>query len=572
MKRIKPSKAFGFYSLKFWRVDLVLFSIFLFGVIVIGRLAYIQIIQGSTYKALAKGQQRIFRPVLGDRGNIFLHNKNSLVLLATDKEGEFCYLSPKKIKDKEQVAEKLSDVLGLSSYQILNRINHKGSLFEVIKHNLTKEEIQKLKKLNLDGVYLGSETLREYPLGSLAGKVVGFVGPDGKGQYGIEGYWQKYLSGKEGYPFSEKVNRLPQRGSDLVLTIDYNIQYQAKRLLEQAHKDFNIKSGQIIVMDPQTGKVIAMSSFPDFNPNRYYKYIQKDDLDSFQNSSVQKLFEPGSMFKTFTMAAAIDQGKITPNTSYVDKGFVKFNGYTIHNYGMRAWGKRTMTEVLEKSINTGAVFAESQISHKVFLNYIKRFGFFSKTGIDLQGESFSTNEGLKNGREIHFATAAFGQGIEMTPINLIRAYCAIANGGRLLKPYVVEEIRKSNGEIIKMKPVVMGDNIISRKTASQLTAMLVSAVENGFCKNAKISGYYVAGKTGTAQIPFASLGIDKRGYSKETWQSFAGFAPAFNPKFVILVKLDNPSASTAEYSAVPIFQKLAKYIIEYWQIPPDRKY
>ncbi|MBA7709875.1 Penicillin-binding protein PbpB [subsurface metagenome] len=218
-----------------------------------------------------------------------------------------------------------------------------------------------------------------------------------------------------------------------------------------------------------------------------------------------------------------------------------------------------MTEVLEKSINTGAVFAESQLGHKNFLNYIERFGIFEKTGIDLQWEISPPNTELKQEREINFATASYGHGIEMTPIQLARAFCVIANGGKLVKPYLVET-----------EPEISNNNVISAQTAFKLTAMLVSVVKNGpYTKRARIPGYYIAGKTGTAQMSFAALDIDEEGYSDKTWQSFVGFAPAFDPRFLILVKLDNPATKTAEYSAVPLFQELAKYIIDYYQIPPD---
>ena len=218
-----------------------------------------------------------------------------------------------------------------------------------------------------------------------------------------------------------------------------------------------------------------------------------------------------------------------------------------------------MTEVLEKSINTGAVFVEKQIPHKVFLDYLVKFGIFEPTGIDLP-ETYSENKEFKEGYEINFATASFGQGIEMTPLQIVRAISCIANGGRLVKPYLVE----GNEEAIETQP-----RVISQKTASQLTAMLVNSVENGYAKRAKIPGYYIAGKTGTSNIPFSNLGIDKLGYSDKTWQSFIGFVPAFDPKFLILVKLDNPETQIAGASTTLVAHDLIKYIIDYYQIPPD---
>lgn len=555
--------------MKNWRINLILVFVIFFGAAIISRLVYLQIFQGDLFKALARGQQEMLGPVTGSRGEIFLKDKDGLVLLATNKTWRFSYLSPKEIVDVEGTVEKLKEVLNLDKDFILEKINRKESLFEVIKRRLTPEEVQKLKKLNLPGVYLGEELLREYPQKTLAAHIIGFLGGENKGQYGVEGYWDDILAGEEEHLFFRNLSSSPAKGSDLILTIDYNIQYQAEHLLIEAHENLNIKGGEIIVIEPQSGKIIALAVFPGFDPNQYRKYAETDNFAIFQNGAVQKLFEPGSVFKPITMAAALDQGKITPHTIYEDEGFVKIGPDIIYNYGGKVWGERSMTEVLEKSINTGAVFVQSKISHSSFLNYIERFGVFERTGIDLQGETFSQNEELKKGYEVNFATASFGQGVEMTPINLARAFCAIANGGKLVKPYIVEKIKNSDNKIIETQPEVFSENIISSQTVSQLTAMLVSVVENGFGKAAKIPGYYIAGKTGTAQIPFSVLGVDKRGYSEETWQSFIGFAPAFNPRFLILVKLDNPETKTAEYSAVPIFRKLAKYIIDYWQIPPD---
>jgi len=272
------------------------------------------------------------------------------------------------------------------------------------------------------------------------------------------------------------------------------------------------------------------------------------------------------------MAAAINEEAVTPQTTYQDPGKLVIGGWPIYNYEQRVYpGDITMTEVLEKSINTGAVFAERQLGNNLFYSYIEKFGIFESTGIDLQ-ETIPVNkefhEGWEQGREINFATAAYGQGIEMTPIQLIKAYSAIANGGKITTPYLVEKIVSAD-EVKEIKPESYSNPLISSKTASQLTAMLISVVENGFAKSAQIPGYYVAGKTGTAQIAFSALDIPKEGYSDQTWQTFVGFAPAFNPKFLILVKLDNPETKTAEYSAVPLFHDLAKYIIDYYQIAPD---
>lgn len=567
---------------KNWRINLILVFIFLFGTAIISRLVFIQIFQQDFYEALAHGQQKIFQQGFGERGKIFLKsNNNEEIPIALDRAWQFCYSSPLEIKNKEETAELLSEVLNLTKEEILEKFEEGTDLFAVIKNKLSEEEVEQLEKLDLTGIYLNEENIRYYPKGDLASQVIGFVGGEGKGQYGIEEHWDKTLIATEGILegergpggyslwFTNKEN-FPTNGADLYLTIDYNIQYQAEKLLKKAHQDLKIEGGQVIVMDPNSGKILALADFPGFNLNQYADYAEEGNLEVFQNSSIQKLFEPGSAFKPITMAAALNEGKITPETTYEDKGYLKIGKYTITNYNEMVFGERTMTEVLEKSINTGAVFAQSQLNHQTFLDYIEKFGFFEFSQIDLAGEISSSNEELKKGYEVNFATASFGQGIEITPIQLAQAFAVIANGGKLMKPYLVEKIVKDD-EIIEIKPEIKKRQVISPRTAKSLTTMLVSVTENGFAKGAKVPGYYIAGKTGTAQMAFSALDINKEGYSEETWQSFVGFAPAFNPQFLILIKLDNPATRTAEYSAVPGFHDLAKYIINYLQIMPDHE-
>jgi cell division protein FtsI/penicillin-binding protein 2 len=524
-----------------WRINLILAGIFLFGVVIIGRLFFIQILQDDFYKALSQGLAGLKEETEGARGEIFFRSGEPL---AINKNFTFVFASPRKIQEKTETAKKLSEILNLDENLILEKLK-KDNLYEVIKKRISEEEVKKIKELNLTGIYLEKEWGRYYPQETLASQLVGFLDAQKQGQYGLESYYDEILRGKRDVS-----------GENLFLTIDYSIQFIAEKLLAEAQKNLDIEKGEIVVIDPQSGEILALANFPNFNPNQYSEIT---DFDIFQNSVTQKIFEPGSIFKPITMAAALNEEKITPQTTYQDPGEIKIGGYKIYNYEQRKYpGDITMTEVLEKSINTGAVFVEKKLSHNLFLKYIEKFGIFEPTGIDLQ-EIYSENKEFKKGYEINFATAAFGQGIEMTPIQLIRAYCAIANGGRLVKPHLLNSSSHPKNE----------EQIISQKTSSQLTAMLVSVVENGFAKAARIPGYYIAGKTGTAQISFAALGVAKSGYSDKTWQTFIGFAPAFNPQFLIMVKLYNPKTKTAEYSAVPIFHALSKYIINLWQIPPD---
>jgi cell division protein FtsI (penicillin-binding protein 3)/stage V sporulation protein D (sporulation-specific penicillin-binding protein) len=495
--------------------------------------------------------------MLGERGEIFLKNGESL---AINMDWPFVFAHPQEIKDKEKAIEVLSEIFGLEENFLKEKFNG-SEPYLLLKRKLSQEEVDEFGKVDMEGVYINKEKGRYYPQEKLVSQVVGFLDIEGMGQYGLEEFYNDVLTIEKGF-IEEK------KGSDLVLTIDYGIQFEAEKLLEQAKKDLKIENGEIIVVEPNSGRILAIASFLNFDPNHYEEYAKEGNLEIFKNMSTQAFFEPGSVFKPITMAAALEEKKISPKTTYTDEGIVKIGTYSIYNYDQRSYGMQTMTEVLEKSINTGAVFAQRQLGENLFLKYIDKFGFFEPTGIDIK-ENYPENKEIKNGREINFATASFGQGIAMTSIQLVRAYCAIANGGELLNPYLVEKVITQSGEVENSFHQSNVERIISSNTASQLTAMLVSVVENGFAKSAKIPGYFVAGKTGTAQVSYGALGIDKKGYSDKTIQTFIGFAPAFSPKFLVLIKLDNPETKTAEYSAVPIFNKLGEYIIHYYQIPPD---
>lgn len=525
------------------RTNFLFFLIFIFGLLTLVRLYHLQVLESDFYKALAVGLHSEFFEEK-ERGKIFLKNGETL---ATNREFYLVFAIPKKIKDFEKTAEKLSQILEIEKEEILKRIKTEKS-YQKIKENLSKKEIDRLKEERIPGIFLGKERKRYYLKEKLASQVIGFVDANGKGNYGLEEYYDRIL----------------KEGANLYLTLDYPVQFKAERLLEKAKENFEIEGGQIVVIEPSSGKILAMANFPNFNPNEYSKEAER--MEIFKNKITQNLFEPGSIFKSITMAAGLEEKKITPKTKFLDKGFFQIGQIRILNYEKRVWGEVNMTNVLEKSINTGAVFVQRSIGNQAFLDYIQRFGIFEKTGIDLP-EIYSENREFKKGYEINFATASFGQGIEMTPLQLLRAYCAIANGGYLIKPYLVEKIEKE-GEIIEILPEISSP-ILSQKTISKLRAMLLSVVENGFARGAKIEGYFIAGKTGTSQIPFSSLGIQKKGYSEKTWQTFIGFFPAFDPKILVMVKLDNPKTKTAEYSAVPIFREMAEFLINFYQIPPD---
>ena len=475
---------------------------------------------------------------------------------------------PKNISDQQAFAKALAPVLQMAEQSIIDKLAISDS-YAVIKKDVPSDTAHVIKKLNLGGLSLQNEPGRYYPQGTLASQLIGFYGGGQQGQYGIEGYYEDILRGEEGIKeeksglalITSNDNSQSLDGSDLYLTIDYNIQFEAEALLKEAYKNISIDSGQIIVLKPDTGRIIALANFPAFNPNSYGK---ERNFDIFQNATVQKIFEPGSVFKPFTMAMALNEGKVSVQSTFVDTGSVTIGPDTIYNFSREKYGQRDMSGILEKSINTGAVFLSSLLSHQTFTDYLEKLGFNEKTGVDLQGEVASRNEVLKKGSDFGFATASFGQGIEMTPMQLASAFCIFANGGRVVKPYVVEKI-VHDADALATKPELSAP-VVSQKTASEVTTMMINVVDRGFGSGAKIPGYYIAGKTGTAEVPIEN----GRGYyTDKTIQSFIGFAPALKPQFLILVKLDNPNVPKSALSAVPIFKKLAQYIINYWQIPPD---
>jgi len=409
----------------------------------------------------------------------------------------------------------------------------------------------------------------------MAAQVLGFVNRDGEGQYGLEGYFDKELGGKAGFLESEQdtfgrqialgkreeVN--PENGLDLVVTLDRAVQYYVDKAVKESVEKHQAERATAIVMEPQTGKIVAMSSYPTFNPNNY----NTEDIANFTNSNISQVYEPGSVFKVITMAAGIDAGLVAPSTTYTDIGEVQVDDRTIKNSDLKAHGQQTMTQVLEASLNTGAVFVVQKLGKYLFNKYLGQFGFTHLTGIDLKGEVDAQIKDVRQVRDVDLATMAFGQGIAVTPIQMLAAVGAIANDGRLMKPHIVDRILYPSGAV-SIDPVVEGQ-AISSQTAQLVSAMMVSVVENGHGQKAGVPGYWIAGKTGTAQIPSPNGGyLDGFG---NTIGTFVGFGPVENPRFVMLTRVDKPKdVQFAESSAAPLFGQIAKFLLDYWRIPPTR--
>lgn len=551
------------------------------GAAIVGRLFSLQVMKGEYYKNLAENQYKAREKTENKRGEILIYDKNDLFPAAVNKKWPMVYVSPKDIgeQDRGRAAEELAIILNLDKELIKEKLDKKDDPYEPLAHRLSDNDARKIRALGIKGVNIIDEDVRYYPLGNVLAHVLGFVGFETDkrvGQYGVEEFYEKDLRGAgQGVnndkntlsKFFEAVGKIisfKTKSSDLILSIDKNIQLVAEEKLKQVMDKWNADSGNAIVMNPASGEILAMANYPVFDLNEYFK---TEDVGVFLNSSVRNLFEPGSVFKLITMAAALDSGKIAPSTVYIDEGFVKMGGYTIKNWDKKSHGEQTMTQVLEKSLNTGAIFAESLLTKDDFLTYIRAFGFDKKTGVDLAGEVVGNISNLYFGRDINYATASFGQGIAITPIELISAVSAIANQGIMMRPRVLSSLRDQDGKITKIK-VDEGERIISVAAARSLASMMVSVVDNGYDKAAKIPGYYIAGKTGTAQVPLK----DEKNYGEETIHTFVGFAPAFNPRFAILLKIDNPKGiNFASNSLSPTFKQLTEFMLNYYGIPPDYK-
>lgn len=464
--------------------------------------------------------------------------------------------------------------------QIIYRIDDlkiKDDKIYLISSSTNKEE-----ELNIPGVGFVWKTYRYYPENDIGSQLVGYVSyadEKPKGSYGLEGFFDEELSGQSGSVKAERsaggnliiINNReylkPKNGSDLILTIDRSMEYEVCTKLNIAVQKHGADSGSVIVMDPKTGEILAMCGYPDFDPNNY---SDVKNIQVFNNPAIFSQYEPGSIFKVITMAVGLDQEKITPETTYNDTGIVVVGSYKIENSDKKANGMQTMTQVLEKSLNTGAIFVTQKVGFATYRKYMDNFGFGEITGIELGGEAKGNIKQLdiaKN-QSLYYYNASFGQGISVTPIQMVAAFGAIANQGILMKPYIVKEIIQENGEKITTEPRVIRQ-VMSERAANLLTGMMVNVVENGHGKQAGVKGYFVAGKTGTAQVPRK----DGRGYETGVnIGSFAGFAPASDPKFVMIVRMDHPrDVAWAESSAAPLFGDIAQFILNYKKIPPTRK-
>ena len=538
------------------------------------RLFQKQVLEGKKYADIARGQQIIKKEMNAQRGKIYVREGGELYPLATNITLYTISVVPKQVKDKKETAKKLASILNLNFEELFEKINNNKPYLPPIARHIDQDKMEKVKALGLKGVMIEEESQRFYPEGEMNAHLLGFVDQDGQGHYGLEDYYDAVLKGEKGMlvgarnPKGEIVSYLdtnqPQNGADLILTIDRTIQFEAFRKLKEAIEKFKAQSGTIIVMEPQTGAILAMVNYPTFDPNQYFRV---KNYDLFLNPAISKVWEPGSVFKVIAMAAGIDANAVTKETTEYFPASVTVGGHTIWTFDKKSHGRQNMTQVLETSNNVGMVYVVRKLGKEKFWQYLKNFGFGSLTGIDLAGEVTKRLRPYQSWRESEFATMGFGQGIAVTPIQMVTAVAVIANGGKLVWPHLVDEIVSPSGERQKIQKTAE-KQVISPSTAATLTEMMVSVVERGHGKKARVPGFRVAGKTGTAQVPRQ----DGQGYEEgKTIGSFVGFAPAENPRFVMLVKIDQPqTVEWAESSAAPVFGEMAQFLLNYFKLSPNQ--
>ncbi|MBI4992153.1 MAG: penicillin-binding protein 2 [Candidatus Harrisonbacteria bacterium] len=532
----------------------ILFFTFLYSSLIFN-IYNLQIEKGGYYSARAASQHRLAGFLEPQRGSIYFSDRNNnFVPAAITKEYPVIFAVPKELENPQWAAESLGNILNLDKEKLLASLGKSNDPYELLLRKASGEQVNSVRELNFRGVYIDTENDRFYPFKNLAAQLIGFTGPNAedraiRGRYGLELYYNDQLDGEAGRLDDDRIID-PVAGENLYLTIDPNIQARAEEILIELIKKYKAEKGMFLVQEPKTGKILALGAYPNFDPNNY----SENKVESFLNPVIQAIYEPGSVMKVITMSAGLDSHKLTPDTTFYDSGSLMLDGRTIKNWDNKAHGKITMTEVIEQSINTGAAYAQKLIGKDIFYNYLVKFGFGQKTGIALPGELSGSLGNLKSTyRDVNFATAAFGQGVSVTPLQMINAFSAIANGGLLMKPHLLRD----------EKPEVMR-RVISEEAAQEATKMMISAVKKATI--AQIPKFDVAGKTGTAQIPDFKHG----GYTEEYIHTYIGFASASDARFTILIRIDKPQgAPLAGLTVVPAFRELAEFILNYYNVAPD---
>lgn len=571
--------------------------------ILAGRLFFIQIINHEHYAAQAKKQHWFSETLPARRGSIFASDNFPL---ASSQDFFLLYAEPSKVEDAPNYSKKLAPII-FPEYQTayekrdytslanmeLAITNQLSSEYKWIKlaSKISRDQKTIITSLNLPGLGFENEPVRYYPEGTMAAHLLGFVGggDSGKrvGYYGLEGYYNGDLRGKDGVVYEElsasgnpillsAQKRIdPVTGRDLYTTIDRAVQFLIEERLAAAVMHYGAKSGQVIVVNPNTGEIIAMASFPIFNMYPWEKPIPKEkgedtppepwEYEQVSNPVISVAYEPGSVMKPMTIASGIDSKTINRNTVFTDSGPVTISGYKIDNWDGKHYGQQNIQELLQKSNNIGACWVGMQIGWGKYMPYLRNFGFGATLGVDLEGEERGLLPATDQLNDVRLCNVSFGQGISATPLQMIMSFSSLVNGGNLYRPYLVKKISQEGRVIFEQKPEVIR-RVISESTSSEMINLLIGAVSEGESKFYNLPGYTMGGKTGTAQIPLESGGYDP----KKTNATFIGFLPSYL-NFVMLVKLEQPSSSIyAAETAVPLWMTIAFDLTGYYGIKPDK--
>ncbi len=578
------------------RSKVAIFSIYLGLIVILSRLFYWQIIEGSWLKTAANDQYQRTLTQQGKRGQILTSDRHLLVGNAT----EYCLVAyphllteePAKISQlinpiiindyekyqeatesakKEELAEYLRD-------SIKQRLEKKEAKWVSLLPNLTEETKNKIKELDLTGLDFEDTSVRFYPEASMAAHLTGFIAKDDRGQdtgyFGVEGGLNKELSGKkrkitlttDAFGLSLLGQKNPSsssnQGRDIVLTIRRDIQSLIETELKKGMERYGAKAGEVLIVQPQTGKILALAAEPKYDQKKYYKY----DSSLYKNPLLINLFEPGSIMKTLTVAAGIDAGAITPETECSRcAGPVTIGKYTIRTWNNEYNPQINMRDALAKSDNTAMIFIAEELESDILKKYLQSFGISEKLGVDLHGDNYTPFP--EKWGPVELATRSFGQGISTTSLQMAKAVSTIANNGQLMQTQIVESVINPDGEEIVVKPKKIRQ-VISDKTSQQVTQMMVHAAQSGEAQWTYSKTHTVAAKTGTSQIP-----AEDGGYKEDaTIASFIGFSPPENPQFLMLVKLIEPQSSPwAAETAAPLWYKIAEKLFLSLNIPPDHQ-
>lgn len=562
---------------KQFRIKIVFIGVVLLIVFIFFRIIYIQVFDYNKLNKLATSLWQRNLPITADRGRILDRNGK---ILATNITTTTLYVVPNQIMDKENTATKLARILDCDYDKMLKHLTKKTSLEKVNPEGrqLSSDVADKINELNIDGIYLMKEAKRYYPYGTLLSHVLGYVGIDNQGLSGLELKYDDYLTGKDGsikYTSDGKGNRLKTsevyeeatNGMDIYLTIDIDIQLALEKELENASAKYNPDEALAMVMDPNTGEILAMGSNPTFDSNDYKKFTNEVIN---RNLPIWKNYEPGSTFKIITLAASIEEKTINVfEDHFHDSGSVNVEGARIKCWKAGGHGSQTFMQVVQNSCNPGFVLMGQKLGTEKLYSYVEKFGFTKKTGIDLNGESSGIMFDLDKIGPVEQATISFGQGISVTPIQQVTGVSAAINGGKLYKPYVVKYITEvETNDIMYENTPTLVRRVISEESSSLVRTVLESVVNTGTGKNAYIENYRVGGKTGTAQK------VKDGKYMVGNYiVSFIGFLPADKPEYVVYVAVDYPKGVTQYGGTVsaPLAKSIMKNIISIRGLEPAKE-